>query len=338
VYFSPKSFANFQIPATGRVVDILSADVVKKLAAWVNQETQPIGLAAPPNGPMRYFKPLIPFLNTDIPIYAADTTKLQPVTISGGGWPELAAAQQPLLQQVPVPDIALGGPTPDLPAVIVGSNGDLVYEFWQFKRDSVTKACTASGAGIFQAATAKASNYNEYCCLPQSMQYLGSQWGGQASGFSYLAGIITCDEWKARNIPHAIAMQVPWGKATWFSSPAQRTDGKDTHFDAIPYGARFMLPADFDMDAYQANRALTEPGYRLWAQDRAICKAWMNYGLFAVDQTGSGVGLVAENVRGWRARNSTTEDPYANWDRQSMMERLPWEELQMMVLDSRRRP
>lgn len=32
-YFSPKSFANFQIPATGRVVDPISENVVAKLNA-----------------------------------------------------------------------------------------------------------------------------------------------------------------------------------------------------------------------------------------------------------------------------------------------------------------
>jgi hypothetical protein len=329
-YFSPKSFANFPIPAAGRVVDPISENVVAKLNAWVHQKNQP-------TGPSSTFTAQQPWLDTDIPIYAADDTRKQKVTLNST-WPALAAVLQPLLLDVPVPDIALGGPTGDLPAVIVGANGDLIYEFWVFKRDATTNACTAVAAGVFMTATAKASNYNEMCCLPQSMQYLGSQWGGQASGFSYLAGIITCDEWKARNIPHAIAMQVPWAHANWFASPAQRTDGLDANYDGIPYGARFMLPATFDMDAYQAQRQKTEPGYQLWSQDRAICRAWMNYGLFAVDQTGSGVGLVAENVRGWRARNNTTEDPYANWDRKAMMLRLPWERLQMMFLDSRRRP
>lgn len=328
-YFNPKSFANFQIPAAGRAVDPLSPAVVAKLNAWVHERNQPIG-----NG--ETFTPLQPWLNTDIPIYAADSAHKQKVTLNST-WPALAAAQQPLLLDVPVPAVALGGPTPDLPAVIVGAGGDLIYEFWLFKQDAAG-AWGAGGAGIFMTASTKAGHYDEMCCLPQSMQYLGSQWGGQASGFSYLAGLITCDEWKARNIPHAIAMQVPWGHATWFSSPAQRTDGRDTNADGIPYGARFMLPADFDMDAYQAQRQKTEPGYQLWSQDRAICKAWMNYGLFAVDQTGAGVGLVAENVRGWRACNNTTEDPYAGWDRKAMMLRLPWERLQMMVLDSRRRP
>lgn len=333
-YFAPTSFANVAIDADGRVVDPASESVVSKLNAWVHQKSQPIG-PAPAGGKAPTFTASQPWLNTDIPIYAADHALEQTVTLDDGDW--LKAAIQPLLAKVPVPDTAIGGPTPDLPAVIVDADGDLIYEFWLFNRDAAG-ACTAAGAGVLKGAMAGASHYSDMCCPPQSTQHLGSQWGGQASGFSYLAGIITCDEWKTRSIPHAIAMQVPWGRSTWFAAPAQRTDGRDANADGIPYGARFMLPAAFDMDAYEVQRRKTDPAYKLWSQDRAICRAWMNYGLFAVDQTGAGVGLVAENVRGWRARNATTEDPYSGWDRKAMMLRLPWERLQMMVLDSRRRP
>lgn len=335
-YFSPDSFANTPMPAA-RVVDSISENVVNKLNAWVHQKSQPTG-PAPTGGKAPTFTAQQPWLNTDVAIYAADHAHERPVTLKSS-WPQLQAVLQPLLLEVPVPDVAIGGPDSDKSAVIVDDLNDKVYEFWGFQRAQTTLDCSAIGGGVIKDASRKAGNYSDMSHPPESMVYLGSQWGVRASGFSFLAGMITCDEWKARSIPHAVAMQVPWAHLNWFSSPAQRTDPVgDQNYDAIPYGARFMLPASFDMDGYQALRQKTDPAYRLWSQDRAICKAWMNYGLFAVDQTGSGVGLVAENVRGWRARNNTTEDPYANWDRKAMMLRLPWERLQMMTLDSRRRP
>jgi hypothetical protein len=63
-----------------------------------------------------------------------------------------------------------------------------------------------------------------------------------------------------------------------------------------------------------------------------------DYGLFADDQTGWGVRLSAEQSKGGRARNATTVDPYAGTDFKGLMLRLPFEKLQMLQLDLRRRP
>lgn len=330
-YFSAKSFANLELPAA-RVVDATYSGVlVLKLNAWVHSRAQPIG-PAPAGGTAPSFTAGIPWLDTNIPVFAGDPARVQKVTLNSS-WPELAAQQQAAFNAVPVPDVAVGSPDGDRSLVIV--DGDTLYELWGFARSN--GACTAWGGGVIRTMSAKASNYNEMCCLPESMSYLGSQWGVQASGFSFLAGMVTCDEWKARSIPHAVALHVPWARQSWFSSPAQRTDGRDANFDGLPYGARFFLPATFDMDAYQAARAKTEPGYQLFSMDRAIVTAWMKYGCFPVDQTGVGVGIVAENPVGWRARNNTMEDPYgASFDRKAMMLRLPWEKLQVLKLDLRR--
>lgn len=51
-----------------------------------------------------------------------------------------------------------------------------------------------SAAGIIKAASSKAGNFSEVSATPQSLSYLGSHWGFRASGFSALAGMITCDE------------------------------------------------------------------------------------------------------------------------------------------------
>jgi hypothetical protein len=79
-------------------------------------------------------------------------------------------------------------------------------------------------------------------------------------------------------IPHAIAMQIPWARKDWFSSPAQRTDGRDSSASSIPYGARFALPATFDVAAYTLARQKTVPTYKLYALDLAIIAAWTTTG------------------------------------------------------------
>ena len=138
--------------------------------------------------------------------------------------------------------------------------------------------------------------------------------------------------------PHAIAVQIPWARKDWFSSPAQRNDGRDSSASSIPYGARFALPATFDVAAYTLARQKTVPAYKLYALDLAIIAAWTTTGSSPTIRPAGGVRLSAEQSKGGRARNATTVDPYAGTDFKGLMLRLPFEKLQMLQLDLRRRP
>ena len=81
-------------------------------------------------------------------------------------------------------------------------------------------------------------------------------------------------------------------------------DGTDTLSSGIPYGCRFMLPADFDTDAYVAQKRASDPTFTIGRMGREIIEAWKNYGAIPMDQTGAGVGL----VMGRRARARLVHD------------------------------
>jgi hypothetical protein len=165
----------------------------------------------------------------------------------------------------------------------------------------------------------------------------------QASGFSHRAALIMVDELRAGVIDHALALAVPWAQKDWFSHPAQRTDGIDSAAGAIPYGARLALPANFNLDAYVIERRKTWAAYAPTAFTRMAVEALRTYGLVPMDQTSWAVALQIEAASSWMAANPGQPHPYTGpngifkqpWNVEMAL--LPWEKLQMLQLDLRRR-
>ena len=317
---------------------------VQKLRAWVNQTPQSIGATT--------LTPSQPWINATFALYRADNTKRQKVSLPLNTWWQVI--QQQTLFGVPIPDDAIGNATNDSTVIIVDPTNQWIYDLWKFTRDPITGAVSSRAAGRISRYPLKEWAYNEDSDPPYSDVAQGTSWGVQASGFSGLAGLITIDEARSGCIPHAIGLDVPRARAGRWCSPAQRTDGTDTTSSGVGYGCRFMLPADFDTDAYIAAKRQTDPAFTIGRMGREIIEAWKNYGMVAMDQTGAGVGLHMEELASWRswdhaARdadnpfygvNGTPGDPDDLYEAfpNVIMQRLPWEKLVMQTGDWRTTP
>lgn len=347
-WFHPHAFVNTRVGGLRRL-DPTSAAVVAKLAGWVHGKPADLG---PTYG---QFTPGKPWINSTTNVYPSDDARRQPVTLTPVTW-WLQTEQQPFLLNVPVSDATVGNMT-DGNVVIVDTPRQTIWEFFKFAR-AADGALTAKAAGWISQHRSKEGVWEPMGSPPQSAIFAGSQWGVQASGFSQLAGLTTLAEIIQGCIPHATAFVVPWARKDWFSSPAQRTDGRDETTAGIPYGARFMLPTSFDADAYQVKRrtsgwdgAATEPTFTLGRLARTVINAWKAFGAIPVDQTGNGVGLLFESPPSCVARTGGACGPLydlvtgsagkggALYDQQpdAIMRQLPWEALQLMPLDLRRR-
>ena len=339
------NYVNQRIPAVGRHPDPgVGQAAVQKLRAWVNQTPQSIGAST--------LTPSQPWINATFALYKADWTRQQKVTLPGFTWWQ--QLQQNTVMGVPIPDEAVGNATNDSTVIIVDPGGGWIWDLWKFTRDPVTGGVASRVAGVISRYPTKEWVYDEAAFPPQSMTAQGTSWGVQASGFSGLAGLITIDEARSGCIPHAIGFDVPRARAGRWCSPAQRTDGTDTLSSGIPYGCRFMLPADFDTDAYVAQKRASDPTFTIGRMGREIIEAWKNYGAIPMDQTGAGVGLHLESITSWRSwdhanrdavnplygANGQPGDPddlYEAWPN-VIMKRLPWEKLQMQTGDFRTTP
>lgn len=341
----PTNYVNQRIPADGRHPDVgVGQAAVGKLRAWANQQPQSIGAST--------FTATQPWIDSTFNLYRADNTRKQKVTLPGSTWWQVL--QQQTLFGVPIPDEAVGNATSDQTVIIVDPGNQWIYDLWKFTRDPTTGAISSRVAGVINRYPNKEWVYNESSYPPASMTAQGTSWGVQASGFSGLAGLITIDEARSGCIPHSIGLNVPWARAGRWCSPAQRTDGRDTTSSGIVYGCRFMLPADFDTDAYVAEKQQSDPSFAIGRMGRMVIEAWKNYGLIPMDQTGAGLSLHLENMNSWRSWDHATrdgvnplygadggpgdpDDLFEAWPN-VIMKNLPWEKLQMLTGDFRTTP
>jgi hypothetical protein len=339
------NYVNQRIPAANRHPDPgVGGAAVNKLRGWVNQLPEDIGGST--------LTASQPWINATFALYKADTSNAQKVTLPGVTWWQ--QLQQQTMMGVPVPADAVGNATNDSTVIIIDPGNQWIYDLWKFQRDPVTGAISSRAAGRISRYQTKEWVYNEQSDPPYSLTAQGSEWGVQASGFSGMAGLVTIDEALSGCIPHVIGLDVPRARAGRWCSPAQRTDGTDTTSSGIPYGCRFMLPADFDTDAYIAQRRQTDPTFNIGRMGRMIIEAWKNYGMVPMDQTGAGVGIHMESLTSWRSWDHTTrdnlnpfygvngqpgdaDDLYEAWPN-VIMKNLPWDKLYMLTGDFRTTP
>jgi hypothetical protein len=147
-------------------------------------------------------------------------------------------------------------------------------------------------------------------------------WGATATSLPVIAGTIMISELKAGEIPHALAMNIPWAKPNVYSFPAQRTDGRSTDPNAIPEGARFRLDPTLDLNALN-----------LPPMTRMIAVAAQRYGMIVRDQTGHAISLFAENP------GPTGSSPYGGASGffggpgpTAVMQAFPWDRLQLVKM------
>jgi hypothetical protein len=148
--------------------------------------------------------------------------------------------------------------------------------------------------------------------------------GATATGLSLLSGLITIGELRRGRIDHALALAIPRTRSSWWTSPAQRTDGWVGNETGVPAGARFRLDPNLDIAALKLPRAL-----------EIIARAAQEYGIVVRDSAGS-VAFVAEDPAPYGLPN-----PYPELLGESpltLLRKFPWNRLQLMPMSLRTYP
>jgi len=153
----------------------------------------------------------------------------------------------------------------------------------------------------------------------------GWDWGSTASSLPMIAGTAMLSELRAGHIDHALAINIPEPCKTWFSWPAQQTDGTSAQLSTCMLeGAHLRLDPKLDL-----SKLNLPPVTRMFAQ------AAQKYGLIVRDRTGAG--------------NDTTffgEDPtptgtdpyrgpggfYGSLSARDVATRFPWSSLQLLKM------
>ncbi len=112
-------------------------------------------------------------------------------------------------------------------------------------------------------------------------------WGAAAGGHIFLAGFITQEELAAGKINHAIAVNFGKMRSGVVAHPALRTDGLNLDSYSVPYGAHFRLPPELKKTDYTFATPFAE----------MVFDALQQFGMIAVNQTGSAFTLMCEDPR-----------------------------------------
>ncbi len=214
---------------------------------------------------------------------------------------DVGNAFQPLAarwKSVPLPCDFQPADGTDSEAIVLDHVNDMTYEFWAMARDE---------RGRWRAEWGGADRNSSFVQTPYGRQWRkdgGSNYGTQASGLSFIPGMVLERELRAGKIPHAVQISVPFSCAEW-KWPATRTDGNAARNDpsqCVPLGQVWKLPPGTDLSA-------------LTPFARMVARAAIEHGLVATDQTFNVVGIRVENWRRkWPSWSTGEEpvDPYAS--------------------------
>jgi len=146
-------------------------------------------------------------------------------------------------------------------------------------------------------------------------------WGATATSLPVAGGVITVDELRRGRIDHALALNIKRVRASAFSWPAQRSDGRTPGEDQIPEGARFRLDPDLDIDTLGLHPVTA-----------ALARAAQRHGLVVRDKS-STVALYAEDPTPY-GRDPYLEllAPYYPGHVNRLLQDFPWHHLQLLKL------
>lgn len=296
--FAPNSFWNAPLPA--------DAPIDRKSSAYVDRLE---GL----------LQRWVPYVNTSrhsAPVYTVprDQPRVH-VTLDNDRGSDLQAA----LDAVPIPPRAEPAAGSDAHMVVWQPSRDTMWEFWAARRQS--DGWHARYGGRIQNVSTSAGHYT--AIRDASGRYLEHPlWGATATSLPLLGGLIRIDEMRAGRIDHALAIALPEIRAGAYSWPAQRTDGRSWHPDAIPEGARLRIDPRVDLDQIQMAPSV-----------RAIAEAAQRYGIVVRDGAGA-VTFFAEDP------NPTGTNPYPGVDGlfgvryiDQALRDFPWDRLQVLKTD-----
>ncbi|MFL5867957.1 MAG: hypothetical protein ACJ766_12745 [Thermoleophilaceae bacterium] len=152
--------------------------------------------------------------------------------------------------------------------------------------------------------------------------YFPAPTGATATGLPLLGGLITLDEMKQGHIDHALDICLVRTRQSFWSWPAQRTDGWIASAAAIPEGTRFRLDPALDLSRLRLPRVT-----------RMIAEAAQRYGIVVRDKGGA-VSFYAEDPV------PTGSNPYGGPGGyfqgrypSQLLQSFPWDRLQVLKLD-----
>lgn len=217
---------------------------------------------------------------------------------------------------VPLPPNARPAPGTDAHLAVWQPSTDTMWEFWGLWRDSGGR-WRAKGGGRMPRVS---QNPGHFLNPP------GTRFGATATAIPLLAGTQRIEELRRGVIDHAVDFAVlrAGARAGW-CWPAQRSDRGLTNLSAtaIPAGARFRLPASFDLEAYAQRHGLSR--YAV-----TVARAVQRYGLVVRD-TSSEVGFFAEDPAplGWNPYPEIFEG--RSPDGRGALRNFPWKRLQVVA-------
>lgn len=176
------------------------------------------------------------------------------------------------LGTVPIPDSARPAQGTDGDLVILDTDNNVSYEFWQMQR-------IGNGWQATEAVT--------FDLQGDGINHAGS--GVRATSLSLLLGLLTYDEVSGGGpIQHAIAWASDRASNQFYTSPAASSDGNQPGGDpaSLPEGARLQLDPGLNVGAL----GLSPAGQR-------IAEALQLYGMFLVDLSADST-LIAEDLDG----------------------------------------
>lgn len=230
----------------------------------------------------------------------------------------------PLLQEaferVPMPAEARPADGRDANLAVWQPSTDTMWEFWHLSRRA--DGWHAEGGGKMTDVSKSPGRYRDR--RDDSGELIErDHWGTTSAKFPLVAGVMTIEELEAGNIPHALNFAIPQARKDVWSWPAQGTDGRLDSAKAIPQGARFRIDPRIDL------RTLGLPPVI-----ETMARAAQRHGMVLVNTSG-GVGFRAEDP----TRYETNPYPalFGGLKPYELMSRFPWEHLQMLPLDLRRR-
>jgi hypothetical protein len=208
---------------------------------------------------------------------------------------------------VPLPRDARPAPGTDEELVVWQRSTDTMWEFWHLRR--VGGAWRARWGGRMTHVS-RSPGY-----------FTGGQrtWGATATSLPLLGGLITVDDLAQHRIDHALALSIPQARRDWWTSPAQRTDGKAAGPNAVPEGTRFRLDPALDLD-----RLDMAPLVRMMAQ------AAQRFGIVVRDQAGvvafSGEDPAPTGHNPWSGPSGAFGGHYPS----TLLRQFPWDHLQAL--------
>lgn len=202
-----------------------------------------------------------------VPVYTADSSAARVTVCSDDG--------QYCTANVPIPANVRPSPDLDGKAVIIDTTTSPArsWSFWRLVRQSATRWTAQYGAFGWTPIDATGDGI---------VNYEGGQWGGRASSWNYLPGLIRLSEIQAGAVEHAIAViwpgQLVTNAAIW---PALASDGYCTQ-NCGPMGIRIQLDPILDLSTLH-----------LGAGGEIVARALQVYGGWVGD-TGNTFGVNAE--------------------------------------------